>query len=48
MMQIQSQRKGIFFAFISALIFAIRLCIIKSTPIEKTETLLFFRFFLTS
>lgn len=33
-------------ALLSSFIFAVRLCIIKLTPLQKTETLLFFRFFL--
>ncbi|MBS0652505.1 MAG: DMT family transporter [Verrucomicrobia bacterium] len=38
------QHKGIWIALGCAFIFALRLCIIKSTPIEKAETLLFYRF----
>ena len=38
------QQKGIFIALGCAFIFALRLCVIKSTPINKTEVLLFYRF----
>lgn len=44
-MVLQSHYKGMLLALFSSLIFALRLVIIKSTPLEKTETLLFFRFF---
>ena len=40
------QRQGMLCAFVASLIFAMRLCIIKGTPVEHTETLVFFRFFL--
>ena len=40
--------KGILFAVLSSFFFAIRASIIKSAPIERPETLLFLRFFLTS
>ncbi len=39
------QHKGVWIALGCAFIFALRLCIIKSTPIETAETLLFYRFF---
>jgi drug/metabolite transporter (DMT)-like permease len=38
------RRKGILFAILSSLFFAVRSSIIKSTPIERAETLIFFRF----
>ncbi len=38
------QQKGIFLALGCAFIFALRLCLIKSTPIKQTEALLFYRF----
>lgn len=38
------QHKGIWIALGCAFIFALRLCLIKSTPIDKAETLLFYRF----
>ncbi len=43
-MQLDSHRKGIFFAIFSSLLFALRSSIIKSTPLESVETLIFFRF----
>jgi drug/metabolite transporter (DMT)-like permease len=46
MMSWGDQRKGMLCAFVSSFIFAIRLCIIKVTPVVHTETLVFFRFFL--
>jgi drug/metabolite transporter (DMT)-like permease len=44
-MQLQNHYRGMLLALISSFVFAIRLCIIKLTPLQKTETLLFFRFF---
>jgi drug/metabolite transporter (DMT)-like permease len=38
------RRKGVVFAILSSLLFAIRSSVIKSAPIEKVETLLLFRF----
>lgn len=46
-MQMIFQQKGVLMALLCSFIFAIRLCLIKSTPVKKAETLLFYRFFLT-
>lgn len=44
MAEINHQRKGIFLAILSSLFFAVRACMIKSTPIGKVETLMALRF----
>jgi hypothetical protein len=45
-MHLDQRKKGILFAILSSFFFAIRSSIIKLTPIERVETLLFLRFFL--
>lgn len=44
-MFLNQQQKGIFLAILSSFFFAVRSCIIKSTPLEKVETLMLLRFF---
>lgn len=43
---LDDRRKGVLFAILSSLFFVLRSSIIKSTPVERVETLMVFRFFL--
>lgn len=44
-MHFDQQRQGVFFAILSSFFFALRSSVVKLTPIDSVETLLFFRFF---
>jgi drug/metabolite transporter (DMT)-like permease len=45
LLNLKTPHKGMLLALLSSFIFAVRLCIIKLTPLQKIETFLFYRFF---